>query len=74
LAASYYHSLALRQDGTVAAWGENYYGKCDVPAGLGNVAAIAVGMDHSLALRQDGSIVAWGDNNRGQCNVPAELR
>lgn len=28
------HSLALKSDGTVVAWGWNYYGQCNVPAGL----------------------------------------
>ncbi|MAE66785.1 MAG: hypothetical protein CMJ18_21155 [Phycisphaeraceae bacterium] len=59
IAAGGYHSLALRQDGSLFAWGWNDYGQCDVPAGHGFV-AIAAGHFHSLALRSDGSIVAWG--------------
>jgi hypothetical protein len=30
------HCLALRADGTVVAWGADYYGQTDVPAGLDN--------------------------------------
>ncbi|MEI6395747.1 MAG: immunoglobulin domain-containing protein [Verrucomicrobiota bacterium] len=44
------HSLALRADGTVAAWGDNRYGQTNIPAGLTNVVAIAGGAYHSLAL------------------------
>ena len=34
VAAGDYHSLALKADGTVVAWGDNNYGQCTVPAGL----------------------------------------
>jgi hypothetical protein len=34
----------------LAAWGGNWYGQCNVPAGLSNVVAIAAGGYHSLAL------------------------
>ncbi len=60
IAAGDSHSLALRCDGTMAAWGSNLSGQTDVPAGLTNVVAIAAGNMHSLALRADGTVVAWG--------------
>lgn len=52
------HSLALKSDGTVAAWG-NGSGVL-VPAGLSNVTAIQAGMNFNLALKSDGTLVAWG--------------
>lgn len=67
------HSLALRVDGTVVAWGDNAYGQTDVPISLSNVVAIAAGYYHSLALRADGTVLAWGLNNNGQTNLPAGL-
>lgn len=80
VAAGNHHSLALRSDGTVGAWGDNSHGQLGngtispsssatpVPVpGLSNVVAIAVGDgDFSLALRSDGTVVAWGDNSRGE--------
>jgi alpha-tubulin suppressor-like RCC1 family protein len=51
-------NLALRKDGTVVAWGDE-----DVPQGLNNVTAIAVGEYHSLALKSDGTVYGWGDNH-----------
>ena len=42
-------------EGTLAAWGRNYYGQCDVPAGLADVTEVAGGAFHSLALKADGS-------------------
>ncbi|MGI6098682.1 MAG: PEGA domain-containing protein [Kiritimatiellia bacterium] len=67
------HSLALKADGTVVAWGWNVYGQCDVPAGLADVVAVEGGTYHSLALKADGTVIAWGANWDGQCDVPAGL-
>ncbi|WP_278739326.1 immunoglobulin-like domain-containing protein [Paenibacillus macerans] len=67
------HSLALKSNGTVVAWGYNNFGQLNVPAALDGVTSIAAGYYHSLALKSDGSIVAWGYNNSGQSNVPAGL-
>jgi hypothetical protein len=73
IAAGLSHSLALKVDGTVVAWGVSYNGYMEVPLGLSNVVAIACGYSHDLALKQDGTVVAWGANNRGQTNVPPDL-
>ncbi|MDD4871833.1 MAG: hypothetical protein PHR77_14845, partial [Kiritimatiellae bacterium] len=73
IAGAGYNSLALRGDGTVAAWGQNNYGQTNVPVGLSNVVAVAGGHEYSLALRSDGTVVAWGRNNDGQTNVPVGL-
>lgn len=71
------HALALREDGTVMAWGENYFGELgvgtratsDVPeevSGLSGVRAVAAGSQQSLALLEDGHVMTWGDNTAGQ--------
>lgn len=68
------HSLALRTDGTLVSWGNNFYGQTNVPANLSDVVAMATGGRHTLALKADGSVVAWGDNSFGQVtNVPPGL-
>jgi hypothetical protein len=54
------HSVALRSNGTVVAWGYNLGGETNVPAGLSSVVAIAAGRGYTLALRQDHSLVGWG--------------
>jgi hypothetical protein len=77
IAASTVHSLALKSDGTVVAWGcfGADSGQCTVPAGLADVTAIAAGRTQSLALKSDGTVVAWGCGflDFGQCNVPGGL-
>ena len=76
VAAGGNHSLALKIDGTVWAWGEN--GKGQLGLGTNNnanqpyttqidhVVALAAGAQHSLALKNNGTVWAWGENDDGQ--------
>jgi hypothetical protein len=74
IACGDYHSLALRRDGTVVAWGGEWTGT-NVPPDLTDVVAIAAGYSHSIALRSDGTIVTWGGSyNVNQTVVPVGLR
>ena len=61
------HGLALKSDGTLAAWGIGSYAQ---PADGNDFTAIAVGNKHSLAIREDNTLLAWGDNTYGQCDIP----
>jgi len=70
VAAGWYHSLALKPDHQVVAWGDNSAGQTNVPATLTNAIAVTAGWLHSLALRVDGTIVGWGDNGYGQGGGP----
>jgi alpha-tubulin suppressor-like RCC1 family protein len=80
------HSLALRKDGTVLAWGENTLGQIgdgtlanrdrpiEVP-GVRNAIAIAASGHFSVAVRADGTAMEWGGtyNNPTPRPVPAVL-
>ncbi len=72
-----YHTVAVKDDGTVWAWGFNSHGQLGddttlvrtAPVrvtGLTNVTAVAAGWSHSLALKDDGTVWAWGANQLGQ--------
>jgi hypothetical protein len=74
IAAGAWHSLALRADGSLVAWGNNWDGQCTMPAGLNDAVAIAAGGYHNLAVRANGAVAAWGANYYGQTAVPASLR
>ncbi len=77
IAAGFWHSLALRDDGTVVAWGAGtnnlgmpHFGQAMVPTDLTNVKMIAAGCAHSLALMSNGTVRAWGYNATQQTIVP----
>ncbi len=50
IAAGGDHSLALKSDGTIVAWGSNDHGESTIPAGLGPGIAISAGFADSMAL------------------------
>ena len=52
VAAGGYHSLGLKADGSIVAWGDNYYGQTNVPAPNADFIAITARKNHSLAIRQ----------------------
>jgi alpha-tubulin suppressor-like RCC1 family protein len=78
VAAGGYHTVALKSNGTLWAWGWNYYGQLGdgtsnrttiTPIQIGsdtNWSAIAAGDTHTIALKSDGTLWAWGWNYYGQ--------
>ena len=77
VAAGYEYALAIKNDGTLWAWGANYFGMLGdgtyftriSPVQIGsetNWSKIATGEVNSLALKTDGTLWAWGRNNSGQ--------
>jgi alpha-tubulin suppressor-like RCC1 family protein len=76
-AAGAYHTLAVRDDGTLWAWGRNNYGQLGdggttastKPIRIGTATAwvaVAAGEDFSIGLRKDGTVWSWGRNTVGQ--------
>jgi len=77
-----HHTLAIRTDGTLWAWGENMTNQLGdgtttdrfSPVGIGAatnwesvVAGTAgIGIGHTVAIRTDGTLWAWGANSSGQ--------
>jgi len=77
IAAGDYHTVAIKSDGTLWAWGLNDKGQLgdgttvnkNVPTQIGtdtDWATIDALANNSLALKIDGSLWAWGDNYGGQ--------
>lgn len=72
VAAGQQHSLAVIDDGTAYAWGDNQFGELGTGAataaspvptlvsGLSGVRQVDGGVAHSLAVTNDGKVYAWG--------------
>lgn len=71
------HSLAIKANGTLWAWGYNGEGRLGdntstdrlVPTQIGtgtNWRSVVAGYDHSVGLTNDGKIYTWGSNGFGQ--------
>jgi len=71
-----YHTLVIKNDGTVWAWGQNKYGQLGngnkkntynpVEINITDVKELSLGTDYTIAVKNDGTLWAWGRNNYGQ--------
>ncbi len=58
---------------SVASWGTPYHSDTtNIPAGLRDITALALGETHVLALRSDGHFTAWGMNEHGELDFPVD--
>jgi gliding motility-associated-like protein len=71
------HTLSIREDGTLWAWGFNAYGQLGngntvnslSPVQIGtarNWKMVSAGIYFSMGIKTDGTLWAWGDNASGQ--------
>ena len=74
--------LAVKNDGSLWAWGSNAYGKLGLNTttgtqtspiqvgGLDDWKTVTIGDRSSLAIKVDGTLWAWGHNGAGQLGLP----
>jgi len=78
ISAGSYHTVALKSNGTLWAWGYNSHGQLGDGSMINNSSpiqestrtedwsAISAGSSHTVALKSNGTLWAWGDNRYGQ--------
>jgi len=76
--AGYWHTAAIKEDGTLWAWGQNNFGQLgdgtttqrSIPVQentrANNWKVVCVGYWHTVAIKDDGTLWTWGYNNFGQ--------
>ncbi|MBP3685368.1 MAG: TIR domain-containing protein [Oscillospiraceae bacterium] len=68
ISAGYYHTVGLRNDGTVVDVGSDEDGRRDTDHWK-NIIEVSAGQYHTAGLRDDGTVLAVGYNENGQCNT-----
>src|SRR3989338_5085700 len=77
VSAGYYHTIAIKTDWTLWAWGFNNYGQLgdgtttnrSSPTQIGsgtNWSSVSAGGYHTVAIKTDGTLWVWGNNGNGK--------
>jgi len=84
--AGWNHTIALKTNGTLWAWGSNNFGQLGIGTADGNAhptpvqigtdttwTSVTAGNFYTIARKADGTLWAWGSNNFGQLGIaPAD--
>ena len=71
VSAGYGHTCGVKEDGSVACWGDDYSGKATPPPSV--FTSVSAGRDHTCGLMEDGSITCWGDDYSALTPTPPPM-
>ncbi|MCL2504184.1 MAG: cell wall-binding repeat-containing protein, partial [Coriobacteriia bacterium] len=84
VSAGNWHSLGIKEDGTLWAWGHSGWGRLGIgssggsnsknaPAKIGadKWRTVSAGQNHSFGIKEDGTLWAWGVSSHGQLGIGA---
>ncbi|MBI5778135.1 MAG: hypothetical protein HZA49_01595 [Planctomycetes bacterium] len=74
------HTVAIKSDGTIWAWGDNSNGELGIGNAIRQFSPVQVSAEttwekircsdwHTFAIKTDGTLWAWGNNNNGQLGL-----
>lgn len=66
--AGYYHTVAVSEDGTVVATGDNEYGQCEISKWR-NIVSVSAGVNHTAGLKANGTVIVIGDTYFSNKNI-----
>jgi alpha-tubulin suppressor-like RCC1 family protein len=81
ITGGYYHTVALKTDGTLWTWGSNTAGQLGINAttnrstpvttilGGTNWKSVSAGNSHTAAIKTDGTLWVWGLNGKGYLGI-----
>jgi len=83
VSVGYHHSVGIKEDGTLWAWGRNTYGQLGIGAAPNKSSPVQVGTDiwnmvsvgqnHTMAIKSNETLWAWGHNGYGQLGIGSIL-
>ena len=71
ISAGLFHTCGLREDNTVACWGNDDFAQSSPPSGI--FQTVSTGRFHTCGLMEDNTVACWGDDLWGESSPPSGI-